>query len=866
MWILEIPESSALKFKFKQLLLPPGSRYTLGRSSECFLGGEVDKTVSRANTEIVVAEAIPGSHEQSNARSQVTLMDKSKFGTFVNGIRYKSTDNNAIYVLTQESNTIQLGKFEFDIKILWQPMVVCIVKGAVKPDEAELLRKCDALNIKASHSITHKTSHVICKTVNTPRGLQALIKGLPIVSPDFITAVYDAQDALRKDMSNMPDARDSKFYPTERPGKHDPEVCLPRPLGSDEAKARSTVFEGLEFIFACNHTYSKIAPVIEEGRGKCLLYEGTLTTQDLATFALKCKKPVWVIPKEDDAATLVLEVARRTCTEHIFHGDLLDIILSNGTHNVFRASQATGLMEPIPSSQLGVPSSAMPPLPNMPGSSQMPLSSQMAPPPLTREASVEVVSPPAAKRIRVNAFERMAAMKQTSATTTKRSSATGIHIPKPRAAATPASQSLVMPSLSRVPSSQPPQDSYKTPAKQSTISSFFSRARGSTRKEPTNSRQESQMSQRILAPTEEIEEVEEEAPVYAPAAREFAKKRAAQAAELSIGKGVAAEATSPEALPLTTTVRKRKEPVAQITEDEVMRELETQKEQIDHKATEEAQEAAMDVDEEWTGPAAPLTTFQVKSVAPAIQTTVSNRGHWDPRWEGRPNFKLFRPKGDVEAGDVLEGHYGGLGYTVLLVKDTAKQDLVGMRDLDWLERETREDEPAEQVAVQRNKRSAIGVGRRADPLAFAFDFDGAETNSNDYAESDEDEPATNGRLFIADSDDEVQPDCTRSNRKSKQVSDSEDDVEMVDDDDDFPDTATVRATPATVKSRQGRSTASASQSFATAKSRASNTRPTRASVRTSPASRKSQTQAQESIVLSSDDDDDEPADKLKFRF
>jgi hypothetical protein len=875
MWILETPDAPAARFKHERFYLPPGRTVTFGRHSACliYIHSEVDKTVSRVNTELCVAEPVEGTSKQLDVRSKVTITDKSKFGTIVNGDVFKQKEHAVCHV-TESENLITCGKFDLEFRLYWQPMIFCIVKGSMKPeDEAELLRKCDKLDIKATHAFTDKTTHLVCKAVSTPKGLQALIKGIPVVSPAYISAIYDAREAMKVNMSNMPDPCSSDFYPEERAGGHSPQDCLPKQYNSAEAKSRAAIFRGLEFIFTCKDTFQKLSPVFLQGEGKCVLYDGPVKLESLAAYVQDFKKPVWVSPKDDETARVVLETSQRTCTEHILPSDVLDLILSDGSHAVFRAGKATTIMEPILSSPLEIFSSGAPAPPTMPASSQLqpPASSQAIPAAI--ETGGDDSPPPAKKRIRTNAFQQSAGSYKPKQAGESQSSF-GFPVLKPRVVASAASQALVMPTLSRVDSSQQTKAAaFMTPRKR-TLDDFWSQSRPSAISGTTNADGSPQRpppkGQRLYEPTEEIEEAEEEAPIYAPAAKAFLQKRAAQRKEASTPEEPSEPADPPEATQVASQ-RKRKQVMPDITEEEVARSLETQREKTDQAA---AQEAASNDEDEEVLPA-PVTAFQVPATTSVpASTPMAHRGFWDPKWDGRPNYKLFRPKGEILSGDALR-NYANTNVDILLVKADARQDAPGMRDLEWLEREERhyeeQEEEEEQTVSHTQKRNAFSAApKRKDPLAFNFDF-GESDMQRDEASDDDSGPARaqNDELFLADSDDEVQPRQSQLKRHEVIPESEDDEVQMLESIDDFVmDTATVRGTET-----QRRSTASTPQPAAKARksgasiaaSSSSSKRGMRASARVSPAvaKYKGPQLVQESIELSSDD---EPADKLKFRF
>ncbi|CCC06572.1 unnamed protein product [Sordaria macrospora k-hell] len=148
------------------------------------------------------------------------------------------------------------------------------------------------LDIKYIGSYDQLTTHVVSKKRNTSKTLQALVSGKPIVSDSFVTAVVAAAAVSDDADEGTASALESNFdeawpnavdhlpprgdEPTERP---------PADYAPDER--RQDVFAGYSFVFYNQKQHENLAPVIQLGQGKAFfkeVVEGVTEVDDFVRY------------------------------------------------------------------------------------------------------------------------------------------------------------------------------------------------------------------------------------------------------------------------------------------------------------------------------------------------------------------------------------------------------------------------------------------------------------------------------------------------------------------------------------------------------------------------------------------------------
>ncbi|TLS25345.1 hypothetical protein PpBr36_07570 [Pyricularia pennisetigena] len=211
-------------------------------------------------------------------RSKVTIEDlKTKIGTVVNGKQIKGQS----FVLSEASNSFKLGHFAKIFRLNWKPVVLTFNfsnREELADPWSKLRESLEQLDIKfiSDFDVQH-TTHVVHKKRNTPRGLQALINGRYIVTDSFIEQIEEAAapgddgapSLLEQDFStNWPNPLDHLPPRGDEPSMRPVETYEPDPR-------RKEIFEGYTFIFYDQTQYENLMPMITNGKGKAMIREVT---------------------------------------------------------------------------------------------------------------------------------------------------------------------------------------------------------------------------------------------------------------------------------------------------------------------------------------------------------------------------------------------------------------------------------------------------------------------------------------------------------------------------------------------------------------------------------------------------------------
>ncbi|KAK2017136.1 FHA domain-containing protein [Colletotrichum eremochloae] len=274
MWLLE---TDGDVLQGRRLWLRPGKRYLFGRTaSEPGQLAISHKTISRKHLTIEVSAVPDGESENLSSRSKVTIEDLgTKTGTTVDGHKYKGEK----HVITEAVAEIKMGGCPDMFRLSWYPVVLTFSFSSreLQADPFSRLRsELEQLDVKlaANYSIQH-TTHVVTKKRNTSKGLQALINGKYIVTDSFIDAIIaaamhpadgdsTAASALEDDFDgSWPDAL--KHLPPRggEPVERPPSAYAPN-------ESRQEIFEGYTFIFYDKGQFNTLLAPITNGKGKAL--------------------------------------------------------------------------------------------------------------------------------------------------------------------------------------------------------------------------------------------------------------------------------------------------------------------------------------------------------------------------------------------------------------------------------------------------------------------------------------------------------------------------------------------------------------------------------------------------------------------
>lgn len=269
----------------RRIWLRPGSTHLLGRTSGRPENGEriqfIDhKSVSRKHLIIYVSPVDPADSSRLHKRTAVSVEDGSKVGSTVNGeTLIKETKK-----LEGKDYTIKLGRYEPLFRLVWQPVTLtCTNLG--KKSKADPLaaqkQQLEGSDIKlVTEYVSNETTHVVCKKRNTAVALQALVQARWLVTYEWLNALAGVAQRQGKDANGEPNncLLETDFdahWPKE-------EECVP-PTGTEPQPRpdklfkpnleRAEVFQDFIFVFLSQAQYDSLLPVITSGGGKALLRE-----------------------------------------------------------------------------------------------------------------------------------------------------------------------------------------------------------------------------------------------------------------------------------------------------------------------------------------------------------------------------------------------------------------------------------------------------------------------------------------------------------------------------------------------------------------------------------------------------------------
>ena len=378
MWILEASDDI---LQGKKLWLRPGRKYLFGRVKRDGVRFAIDhKTVSRKHFIIDVDNVGDGDVSRIHVRTKLTITDQeSKAGTYIDGELIKGSSR----VLQNAENSVRPGNAA-ELTIKWQPCVLTynLQKKEIKSGVLQTKRdRVQSWGVKAiSEFVPESTTHLVVKKRNTPKGLQALIMGKFLVAESYIDAIEYATtpanldqeenvSPLEIDFDNAwPNPKDHLPPPGREPTARGDETYEPN-------SARSNIFENFVFVFGDQTQYDNLLPVITTGSGKAMLFkatEGTTTVDELVHYIRdlagkrgfgysqdKRKGGAVLVRwhKDDEHAdyvnSLVNDTALKLDQRAIDQAEFLDAILANDAYllrqSVPYESTKEGRMAPPPS-------------------------------------------------------------------------------------------------------------------------------------------------------------------------------------------------------------------------------------------------------------------------------------------------------------------------------------------------------------------------------------------------------------------------------------------------------------------------------------------------------------------------------------
>lgn len=247
MWIL-ISLNEHGQEEGPHFLLHKSKKYTLGRKDCDILIN--DKSVSRVHAELLVAPLKNPS--DANSLAKLTVIDKSKFGTFVNRVRCEQDKE----IILKEGDIIVFGVNNSQLKVKYQPIDICFsnVKTEIKASVQTTLSKIGA-HVYNDYVPTKITHLVMSELEVTSKVLLALTEGIHVITPQWLLDIEAKNDGLVSPLPNV-----SKYLP---PLKED--ECTLSQFKPDPS--RKTLFSGKTFVFMTEKQYLKAYRIVETAGG-----------------------------------------------------------------------------------------------------------------------------------------------------------------------------------------------------------------------------------------------------------------------------------------------------------------------------------------------------------------------------------------------------------------------------------------------------------------------------------------------------------------------------------------------------------------------------------------------------------------------
>ncbi|ODV93902.1 hypothetical protein PACTADRAFT_86941 [Pachysolen tannophilus NRRL Y-2460] len=290
MWILTIPESQNFNGKITKHWLRPGKTYTIGRSSDSsFI---IDKKfISKKHFTIRVGEI---KDIGFGSKTPLSLTLESRASTYINKVHYKSSPNDNSFTAKTfqifDDTEIFFRKKEevVYISIKWVGINISYSNNndfsKNYPEltiQSLLERVAKKIDIKISSETKSLTNYYLKSTKRYSNNLiYSLLKGLPIIDENFILKLESSIDKIEENFDTFPNS----------------EFCL----NSEELKInleRASMFKNMNFITTNREESSYFEKLISTGQGNVLFYELPETVQNEDDLQLKVNQLVSYISK-----------------------------------------------------------------------------------------------------------------------------------------------------------------------------------------------------------------------------------------------------------------------------------------------------------------------------------------------------------------------------------------------------------------------------------------------------------------------------------------------------------------------------------------------------------------------------------------
>lgn len=662
--------------------LKPGTQQIFGRTKppkKSNADGHIyyinDKKVSRQHITISVSAVKPGDGIKLYSRSQLRIIETSKFGTSIDGEERFKQETRA---LTKDEHTIQLGSWDQFLRVKWQPVIFAFsfTNKEYKSNNnplASVQARLEPLDIKTTTDyVIGQTTHVVVAKRNTPKGLQALIDGKYVVTTAFVDAVVQAASAQNSDADNYIPSLFELDFDTHWPNELEylpPAGQEPVPRSKDFFKPkveRGEIFSGHTFIFCDEGQIENLRGPITTGGGKALLYDliwGQTTVEEFVQYVknIAGKKGIGQFEDQNDSKGVVVVRFTQPETDEwardfvqnvdlalnqrsVNQNEFLDAILINDARSLRKElEEDTQVSSSIPApSRIGLATKAKPAGPNNTTHSPSELPESSAPLTTRRRAR---------RAIATNRFKGFDQFDDFD----------------------PSEPPKAKPSLDDVPIEDIAESQYlKNPHED-----FRSHSAAETQLQPDTASRK-----RRSPPSDKSTKDSDHMDNLFPAAAAMKKRRIESARLATTGASPSPEIDTQKPKGKAATVldqlrkaEKKEKHVDVLELARSRREAEEEAARLDAESLRNAMEG-MDV-------SAMRNLAHVEEMDVRPRTDISTTQveepdrRWDDRWNGRKNFKRFKRRGGAEAP--IQGH-----KVIVQLEEVRKKDF-GIGEEYWLE-------------------------------------------------------------------------------------------------------------------------------------------------------------------------------------
>ncbi|KTW31606.1 hypothetical protein T552_00244 [Pneumocystis carinii B80] len=284
MWVLE---SSSFELNGFRRYLRPGKEYLVGRAKYITDITIDSNTVSKRHAKFVVVSVEKGASLLLEEKTAIYLIDlNSKFGTIVNGEKLGEFSRKC----DENFYEITFGKCQGKFRLSWNPIVFTL--SGIKLKDIQLL--VEAYGIKITKEYCDKTTHVVSKQRNTTKNLQAFICGVFVVSYSYVQELVRTIDLLELNFDGgFPNPED--HIPQDNHYLNinvSPKDFLPN-------KQRRHLFRGLTFIFFDKNQYCNLSLPINAASGKTAFCNETSNIEQIIIFMHNYSNVIAVSPLDN---------------------------------------------------------------------------------------------------------------------------------------------------------------------------------------------------------------------------------------------------------------------------------------------------------------------------------------------------------------------------------------------------------------------------------------------------------------------------------------------------------------------------------------------------------------------------------------